>query len=54
MSITVYYKYNSNQSYFSQSFNGATREQIEKIEKLYSDAMDKGLYVALKIIIEED
>lgn len=54
MSITVYYKYNSNQPYFSETFNGLTREQVEKIEKRYNDEMNAGDYVAMEIIIEEE
>lgn len=53
MSITIYYKYQAQQSFFKEEFKDLNFEQIQKIEKRYSDNMKNGDYVALTIYIEE-
>ena len=47
--IKVYYKYNANQSFFEEVFEHLTEDQVQKIEKRYSDNMKNGDYIALTI-----
>lgn len=54
MSIKIFYKYHVNQSYIIEDYNNLTPEQIQQIEKRYSDNMKNDDYVSLVMIIDKE
>lgn len=54
MSVKIFYKYHVNQSYIIEDYNNLTPEQVQQIEKRYSDNMKNGDYVSLVIIIDKE
>lgn len=51
MKITAYYKYEASQSFHTEEYEDLTPKQAQCIEKIFSDRMAAGEYVALQIVI---
>ena len=49
MTLTVYYKYTVNSSWFKEEYRNITEEEAKKIEKRYINNYEAGEYVDFQI-----